>query len=191
MPLKAVAELLGPPRYWAPVWESSLLPLFWGYNHLELRFSERAPHRLVWLKIHDASSIEGKSFALCNKLRLSMDSYLGTVKPSAFLQDDVWGTRKVLIDVQLIAGDLQLHIDARPVQLLFNVAEDDVDDIHALTEAFHRRDWHPIVAAFEQVSRLRGVYCFSPAEWRDRRWRAPSIETDRRSYLAEIAHLSL
>jgi len=186
-PLLQVAAQLGPPRYWEYSYNLSPVPCFWGYDNLEMRFSDRAPYRLAVLKLHDASELTGKSAALSPTLRLVLDGLSGAMKPSDFLREDLWGARKILVEIQLIAGELQLHIVARPIEFIYVISGDDVGDQEALTAAFHRQDWPPIIALFEQASWLYGIYCYSPGEWRTRRWKSPYIEIERHTYLSHVA----
>jgi hypothetical protein len=190
MSLKDVADRLGPPYYWTTIYDNCPVPCFWGYRQLEMRFSDRAPHRLVWFQLSRAGELRGKSVALTAKLRLSLDGLHGAIKPSDFLFSNLWPREKVAIDIQLVADELQLRLSVRPIQLLYTVVEDDTADLDGLIDAFHRQDWHVLTAAFEQSARLHSIGCHSSAEWRHRHWNAPLIKTGARAYLecaAEIA----
>jgi hypothetical protein len=185
--LKDVAAGLGPPRYWSNVHTDYPVPNFWGYHHLELRFSERTPSRLEHFQLSRADELRGRSVALCGNLRLSLNGLHGALKPSDFLRHDLWPNRKVIVDIQLIAGELQLRLGARPIELLY-VMKDDVDNQAVV--AFHNQDWHSLVDLFECGSRLYSIGCYSKNGWPHRHWKAPLIETDGQRYLDHAVEIA-
>jgi len=191
MSLKDVSDCLGPPRYWANIYDKCPVPCFWGYQHLEMRFSHRAPYRLLHVQLSRADELRGKSLALSRNLRLSLDTLHSAMKPSEFLRQDIWPKDRIAVNVQLISGELQLRLDSRPNQLLYVMYDDDIGDYDGLIAAFHRRDWRSLATAFEQVGWLRNIECYSPEGWRqDRHWNTPLIEIDGQTYLdyaAEVA----
>jgi hypothetical protein len=141
----------------------------------------------MFFKLHNAADLRGRSVSLCSKLRLALDGLHGAMRPSEFLASNIWQRRNVSIDIQLVAGELQLRLGMRPIQFLFVISDDDVEDLEALTAAFHRQDWRSLIVVFEQISCLYEISCYPLRGWRSRRLLAPLIETGVDTYMAHVS----
>lgn len=180
---------MGPPKWWSYFPDGPGIPHFWGYGNLEIRFSDRGPHKIEWMKLARADELHGARVSLGRNMKLDVNGLDGRMPPSEIVRSDIWPTDELDIDIQLIAGELQLRIAHFPVEMLYVVYDDDARDLNAETAAFHSGNWRILAAFFEEKATLHSIGAFSRADWKARHWDAPILKATARDYLVSAKDL--
>ncbi|SDP76068.1 hypothetical protein [Phyllobacterium sp. OV277] len=187
MKLIDVAEALGVPTFFFLHPDTEDVPVYWGYNKLEISFEVESPHPMQWFQIEHAGGLEGDFEAISDKILLALDGFNGDTKPSEFLLGELWNPDEVIVNLGALADDIALNICAGKISVLFQLDSTFIVDGDA-ERYIVTADIIQIINDIDGRTSLDSVYSHLSAEdaIKSNTWRHP-IRITGREYLKAIS----
>lgn len=152
MPLRDVAEILGPPKYWT--WNDfQPAPNYWMYGNFEL-FAEFGENpRCGWFQFDDAAALQGESEVINDDFIVMLDGLNARSRISDFIRavDDIARVVVQLVDIAGYYNPVMLVGDR--VCLDFTRRNDEPDE--------QVRDLDVLVRLTDRESKIGDIYSLS------------------------------
>lgn len=152
MPLREVAEILGPPKTW--IWnEGHPAPNYWMYGNFELSAEFGENPYCDWFQFDSADLLRGESEVINEDFAVTLDGLNATSRISDFIRavDDI--TRVVIQLVDHAGYYSPIMFIGDRVCLDFSRADDHPDE--------QASDFDILVRVTDQESEIADIYSFS------------------------------